>query len=407
MIEDNNQYIILSEQVGNSDIRRFGSILYQKVTRYGYPDITLNFRKVSACFQDFMVPACAMVNKYRDEGVGFELILPEDHTLRNLFINSNWAHSIDNEYSETAIEKFDHVPLQRFRSLTEQTAVVNGVIRAVLSKVQNVERDDLDALEWTLNEITDNVMTHSLSAVGGFAQCTIFNRRIEVAVCDQGVGIPGTLKRTQPHITNDMKALEYAIKQGVTRDKAIGQGNGLFGAWEITRLCNGDMSIQSGRAMLNRKDGRLKIEEDKRVFSGTLVVWSINLGYPDLLKKAMSFGGKPYVYTDFLETNYETDEDTIQFRLLDEAPSVGARLGNEDTRNKLRNLLHMYPNKVVVVDCEGFNLISSSFADEVFAKLIVEVGMVSFFHRVRFKNVNDLTVRIIDRAIIQRLKESA
>jgi hypothetical protein len=405
LIKGKGNVIVIGGNQILPDIRFFSSILYYMV-KDGYKNIILDFKNLDACFPDFMVPLCAIVNRHLAVGIDFELVLPENNTLKNLFVNSNWAHYIHSSFSKMPIERYEHVPLLNFTTPHEQRELVNNVVRSVLEKVRIIERPDLSALEWTLNEITDNVLTHSQSEIGGFAQCTFFNKKIEFVVCDQGVGIPGTLKRTQPNVTSDVKALESSIKKGVTRDKEIGQGNGLFGAWEITRLCSGEMSINSGKAHLFRKNGALRIDDDRKTFIGTLVVWTINLGFPDLLARAMSFGEKPYVHTDFLELNYEDEKSNILFKLTQEVESAGARLGNEKTRNKLRNLLHVFQNKIVFVDFLGFNLISSSFADEVFAKLMLEIGPCAFFHRIRFKNVNDLIVQIIDAAIIQRIKAS-
>ena len=92
------------------------------------------------------------------------------------------------------------------------------------------DRADLRAIEWAINEITANVINHSRSPVGGFVQVTNFpgvSRRVEFAVCDAGIGIPETLRATHPNLPTDQEALDRAIREGVTRDKDIGQGNGL------------------------------------------------------------------------------------------------------------------------------------------------------------------------------------
>jgi hypothetical protein len=76
-------------------------------------------------------------------------------------------------------------------------------------------------LSGRLNEITDNVLVHAQSPIGGLVQVSTFKRttkRIEYIVVDAGIGIPKTLRQSHPELS-DAAALENAIKQGVTRDK--------------------------------------------------------------------------------------------------------------------------------------------------------------------------------------------
>jgi anti-sigma regulatory factor (Ser/Thr protein kinase) len=56
-------------------------------------------------------------------------------------------------------------------------------------KVQ--ERTQLKALEWALNEITDNVLNHAESPIGGLVQIQSFPSRSRVTfyVADAGLGI--------------------------------------------------------------------------------------------------------------------------------------------------------------------------------------------------------------------------
>jgi hypothetical protein len=49
---------------------------------------------------------------------------------------------------------------------------------------------------------------------------------------------------------------------------------------------------------------------------------------------------------------------------------------------------------------------SSSFADEVFGKLFAELGAMEFMRRCEFCSVDTTVMRLIDRAISQRMKAS-
>jgi hypothetical protein len=56
------------------------------------------------------------------------------------------------------------------------------------------------------------------------------------------------------------------------------------------------------------------------------------------------------------------------------------------------------------IDFEGISVISSSFADEVFAKLFVELGAMKFMRLIHLKNSNSTIEALVDRAIMLRSK---
>ena len=63
----------------------------------------------------------------------------------------------------------------------------------------------------------------------------------------------------------------------------------------------------------------------------------------------------------------------------------------------------MAPESKVYTDFEGIPVISSSFADEAFAKLFLEVGAVNFMQKFEFVNAMDTVAQLINRAINQRV----
>jgi len=127
------------------------------------------------------------------------------------------------------------------------------------------------------------------------------------------------------------------------------------------------------------------------------------LGGRNILDLALVFSGKEHVPVDFIELKYETDSlQHLNFVMKEEATSFGSRLAAKPVRIKLENLLEMCPNQKIRIDFEGIPIISSSFADEVFGRLFVTLGPLSFMSRFEFTAI-DSTLRIlIDRAISQR-----
>jgi len=59
----------------------------------------------------------------------------------------------------------------------------------------------------------------------------------------------------------------------------------------------------------------------------------------------------------------------------------------------------------IVLDFEGVESVSSSFADELIAKIFIEVGSESFLKNVKIKNANIFIKTIINSSINERLKE--
>jgi len=57
----------------------------------------------------------------------------------------------------------------------------------------------------------------------------------------------------------------------------------------------------------------------------------------------------------------------------------------------------------LTIDFDGATLISASFADELIARLVKEIGPTTFFGRVRLINLSELARRTIDAVIAQRL----
>jgi anti-sigma regulatory factor (Ser/Thr protein kinase) len=349
---------------------------------------------------------------HRGGGCDISLEIPKDLKLRRLFINANWAHLIDpRQYDPSHFRGYTQIPATQYKNAEEQQVAVSNIVNAILGAVRDLSRADFAAFEWSVNEITDNVLTHAESPIGGLIQVSTFQRDkkiVQYIVADAGRGIPATLRHTHPQFTSDIEALERAIREGVTRDASIGQGNGLFGSYQICSHCKGRFQVESGHAKLTYSDrDGLQVRNENIPFAGTLVVASIDFSEPGLLEEALKFGGEQYTPTDFVETHYEvSDSKQIIFILSDEAVSFGTRPAGTPIRNRLSNLVSMARGSKVVVNFRDVPLVSSSFADEVFGKLFVEIGPLSFMQSFEFQEISPTVRKLIDRAISQRMSGS-
>lgn len=176
--------------------------------------------------------------------------------------------------------------------------------------LRNIElpRSIISGLEWSINEITDNVLNHSNSPVGGLVEATTYPKSgiIAFAVADSGRGILNSLKESFPSLRTDIQAMGEAVKHGVTRNPKFGQGNGLAGSLRVTTLTGGSFEITSGA-------GRLLTTADETVrnprkyfqsYQGTLVCGQVLLKKDFSISEALNFGNEEYTPVDMIEMQY-------------------------------------------------------------------------------------------------------
>ncbi|MDT3467318.1 MULTISPECIES: STAS-like domain-containing protein [Stenotrophomonas maltophilia group] len=409
VIRDNN-VIRFQGQYREADLLSPLACLHHAVRDHGYRDVVLDFSACTETYPGPMLALCSEILRLRSEKVDAQLVLPLKPELARLFVNANWAHLLEpRAHNASRFRGHTQIPATQFSNPTEQNDAVNRIVNAILGSIPDIRREHFAALEWAVNELTDNVIVHSQSAIGGLVQVSSFKRNtkiLEFTIADCGLGIPATLRSGGEFFGSDTDALDRAIREGVTRDKSIGQGNGLYGSYQICHHSGGAFQIESGHARLLLRPGShgLEIRDQNVPFKGTLVIAKINFSDPSLLKDALNFSGKSYKPVDYIETRYEGDSDNIiRVDLAEEAQSFGSRIAGMPVHTKLYNLVKMCPEQPIEVDFIGVPLVSSSFADEVFGKLFVKLGPLEFMQKIRFKNVDHTVRMLVDKAISQRV----
>jgi len=347
---------------------------------------------------------------YRKAGISFELIPPTDKKLENLFGNTNWGHFLDpHAFEPSGFKGHTRVAATQYQNPKEQQSAVNRIVNVMLGAIPDLARPDFAAFEWAVNELTDNVLVHASSSIGGLVQVSTFakyRKRVQFVVADAGIGIPTSLKSGHSDITSDTDALDRAIREGVTRDPAIGQGNGMFGSYQICYKSGGEFMVDSGYARLKfHPQSGLSIASQAIPYSGTLIVATIDFSDPKLLENALQFKGVRYEPVDFVETKYTFNAaGDIHFKLVEESASFGSRVSGKPIRNKLYNLATMSGSGMVCVDFADVPLLSSSFADEAFGKLFLALGPVTFMQRIKLHNMRDTVEGLVNKAIAQRMQ---
>lgn len=333
--------------------------------------------------------------------------MPEDRKTAGLFINTNWAHLVTPErYEDRSGRNVMHFSATQFLTAEDHYKVVDGSMNMMLQAIPGIDRSRLKALEWALNEVTDNVLNHSASPIGGILQVVTYpaRQRVEFYVCDAGDTIPRTLRQGRPEITDDTTAMRRAIEEGVTKNSQTNQGNGLFGTFKCCEVSGGEFEATSGSVSLKHKPGQLQVRREGIPFSGTFVRAAINYNYDRLLERALVFKGKQHdPGFDYVERFYQSDGDAIKFLVATELNAFGTRESGRLARNKIENLMDRRTTPVEF-DFEGVRLISSSFADEVFGKLFADLGPLAFGRLCQCRNVDQTVRGLIDRAIAQRMK---
>ncbi len=406
--EDN--IIKFQGQYRDADLHHPLVCLHHAVHDHGYQDITLDFSDCTETYPGPMLALCVELLRLRIEHVDATLILPKRDVLARLFVNANWANLIEpRKYDPSKFRGHTQIPATVFANPAEQNDAVNRIVNAILGGIPDIRREHFAALEWSINELTDNVIVHAESPIGGLVQVSRFmtnTKVVEFTIADAGLGIPTTLRSGGKFSGSDTDALDSAVREGVTRDRSIGQGNGLFGSYQICSHSGGTFQIESGYARLLFRPGEygLEIRAQRVPVNGTLVIAKINFSDPSLLKDALNFSGKSYTPVDYIETRYESSETNVLYlKLSEEARSFGSRVAGTPVQNKIYNLIGMCPGQPIEIDFSHVPLISSSFADEVFGKLFVKLGPLTFMQRIRFKNVEHTAQMLIDKAISQRV----
>ena len=379
--------------------------------RLGFNELTIDFTYVQKVFPNGMLPIICTIDNLRLNKIKIYIKLPKDNDTRRLFRSVNWAHYLSPEQFEKSESTHDrHLVTRRFENAEQQKRVVDDFMDVVLRNMK-IPKDIISGLEWSINEITDNVLNHSDSVLGGLIQASTYEkeRKIVFAVADSGRGILKSMQEGFPDLRTELDAIGEAIKAGVTRNSKYGQGNGLAGSLRVTTMTGGSLEILSG-------DGRLKVTENETLkkllrdvyYKGTMVCGEINLIDDFSISKALDFDGKGnYVAVDIIDLKYEMeDADCLLLTMKEETTGFGSRKSGSQIRTKVNNLLSAKPNYPIIIDWSGVPVISSSFADEFIGKLFLEMGAMQFTSTVKNKSMEMLVRGLLDKAIAQRLTQS-
>lgn len=361
--------------------------------------LVFDFADAKGFYPSIAVPAVATIQHFRDSGVAIDLIgLPavaDVMRIRNPLEASGKNLSDLNEPLSRVWAYFDH---------QQANALTSAFMDCIRRKVE-CQQGVLEALEWCLYEVLDNVMQHSSVDVGyTMLQLHVRSKRLAVCVSDTGIGVQRSLASSdayRPRTAFD--ALTMAVKEGVTRNKKTNQGNGLFGLLKIVEQNSGKLDMRSGRGRMLLEGDRVAGGNDQDFpaadHHGTTVAFQLKVDKPVSIGTALNYSPVNL----FLE-GLETDEGEHVIKIRDQAGGAGSRLAARELKTLIVNVLNDGVHHIVL-DFEGQAVVSSSFADEVIGKMFLEMGFNSFNQRIRLRSMNETVSTLVDRAIARRMAQ--
>lgn len=355
-------------------------------------------------YPDAAVPIAGIIAFYKENhNISFTYDLPKNCYLEHCGFIDPLIKTEQEIYDD--INPFDK--LYRYSNSSQVAALTQAFIDG-LSHQAECSSGVLTGLTWCINEVMDNVLVHS-NAGYGFVMAQYHQAKKSIAICvyDSGIGIYRSLKKSKHKPKTQMDAITLAIQEGVGDGK--GQGNGLFGLYQVVAENKGSLSITSGAASIMWKSQQQMkkysylpyISDD---FRATSVDFRLNLCNEINIQTAFSsIGG--FDGFDIRIDNMLQDDDTYVYDVFANSMGTATRESGAFLRNDVINTLSRI-NQRIVLDFNGVKTVSSSFADEFIAKMVLRLGFLQFNHLVKLVNVNDDVRFLIERSLYMRISEA-
>lgn len=297
----------------------------------------------------------------------------------------------------------------RFDNACEQTYLVNAMVLE-LDKAARLAKGVKQCFEWCLNEVTDNVLNHSRPNGGAhgyvMVQYVQSENRLKICVFDTGIGLRESFVGSRYSPGTAEEAIRLAVGKGITNGK--GQGNGLWGLHEMVKV--------SKRGKLHiRSDGAEYLFDPARSLESTRPTWKLP-GFPGTTtvdfqmdcSEATSLQdlfGADYVSVDLWQEAREQADGSLLLKVGELAAGYGSRESARKVRHVVENAIEN-DHKFVVLDFTGVDRCSSSFIDELLAKLVVKYGVINYTNVLRIAHLTGLTQGLANLSVLQRLKEN-
>lgn len=391
--------MIFSNLTDPGIVSGFIDILNETMTSYD-KNLILNFKNINGAFPNVSVPIAGIIETMTSRGIGFEFYYLTDY-LKQLSIKTPLRAQENKELAKKAsLDK-----IWRFDSTDDIYLLISAFVEE-LSQIIVCEKGVLEGFEWSINEVLDNVLQHSSKSFGYvMGQVNPKTKHFVFCVYDTGQGIYNSLLSSAVHKPkNPVEALKLAVSEGVTRDKKIGQGNGLWGLHQIVSENTGILNIVSNSACYNLTNNRFQTFDDvpQLLYDNGCIV-DFQIVYSKEISISKALGG--YEPVNLKLESLEDNAGNIRIDLRGKESGVGTRKSGEKIRNELVNI-YKQTSKSITLDFANVNIVSSSFADELIGKLVTEFGFYGFNNLFKLKTMNFNVQSIVQRSVAQRMMES-
>ena len=300
------------------------------------------------------------------------------------------------------------LPLSPIATEEQQFQAVDAICAIALAAVDNAAAC-IPALEWLANEILGNILTHAAAETPGVvcAQYRPKQQRFDIGICDMGRGLLGSLQPTFPEVRSHGLAIDKAIERGVTRDPAIGQGNGMAGSYEIVRLNGGTYQIWSGDVVYELNKGKRRPGfQALPPMLGTGVMFSLDTSHPIDLASTWIASASGFECT-FLNNQTEAASES-GIDVAAECLHTGGRLPAKLLRRKIQGLLPAMDGEPLILEFSGVRSAASSFLDELLGRLADEDprGQAIFDGPIRIQGMTPTVQAMANVVVAQRLSQA-
>ena len=366
---------------------------FKELIKAGHESIKIEANDPGSLYPNINVPIAATINYYKERGI--QVILDEQS-----------KHPM----VPSIIAPVETPTLSRVCKFTHDSAFVlaDELIESLKGQVE-FARGSIDAFYWCIYEIMDNVGNHS-ETLTGFMEVQLHktNKRLAICIADAGRGIRGSLSERRRSLASDEDAITVAMERRMTRQPGLYQGNGLWGLTRFVEAGQGMLSISSGTGQVTigmdpvsgyrskKSSGRVWLGDDS---PGTVVDFQIPYNQPIDFEKVT--GQKAEV--EFADKILD-DNKRYTLRIASQARGYATRRSGAEMYNKTINYLNAIPFHIIL-DFDGIQIISSSFADEFIGKLVKNMTFAHFTEKVRIINTEPNVKLLINEAVEQRLME--
>lgn len=370
----------------------------QSGMRAGYDSFDVVVERHGAFFPNAVAPIAGIIEYYGEQGIIF------NDSLGQTFINqSGLICPKGYDGSKNVLNQ-----VWRFSSSLE----VGELVRAYMIELQKcavLQKDVRTSIEWSINEVMDNVLQHSGEAYGFvMGQLHASTEVIAFTVYDTGQGMFNSFKGSVHHPRTALDAITLSMQEAVTRDSSIGQGNGLYGLHSIVKMGQGRLTITSGGSSYMYNSGSVTTFERIPILSkkrpSTIVDFQFGYSSDVSLEKALIFNGIKYEMPNLYVEEMEDELGRVRYFIKDHAEGTGTRIAAQRVRNEILNILQEKPTQIIL-DFKDVSVISSSFADELIAKLLLQLGLYQFNQVMRLTGLDFSLQNVLHRSVVQRMLE--